>query len=100
MSRKNRQRGKSLERFIAKDLGGRRVGLLGMVDVEAGDYSIETKERKKMPKFIMDSMLQATKNKIGGKLPIVILHELNQSHEKDIVVMWYKNFKDWIYKKW
>lgn len=93
MSNKNRQRGKSLERFIARDLGGRRVGILGQEDVilHCG-IAVETKERKKLPAFIHNCMSQAERN-AKGDTAIVVLHELGKEHGDDIVLCRYKDFK-------
>jgi hypothetical protein len=93
MSNKNRQRGKSLERFIAKDLGGRRVGILGQEDVILHrGISCECKERVKLPMFIHRCMAQAEGN-AKGETAIVILHELGKEHEQDFVLCRYKDFK-------
>jgi len=96
MSNKNRQRGKSLERFIAKDLGGRRVGILGQEDVilHHGAFSLEVKERKKLPVFIWNCMAQADRNaQRNGNRPGVVLHELGDDHDKDTVMIRYRDFK-------
>jgi len=39
----NRDRGKSYERWLAQDLGGRRIGLLGSEDVLTNKFAIEAK---------------------------------------------------------
>lgn len=89
MSQRNRNRGKSYERWLANDLGGRRVGLLGMEDVSlpTPPLAIECKEREKLPKFIKDVVAQAENNSPDDMMALVCLHELNSSHEKDIVIM-------------
>ena len=93
MSKFNRQRGKSLERFIAKDLGGRRVGILGQEDVILHQgIAVECKERAKLPVFIHRCMDQAEGN-APGEAAIVILHELGKEHEQDIIMCRYKVFK-------
>ena len=92
MSSRNRRRGKDLERFVAADLGGRRVGILGQADVELRGFSIETKERKSLPAFIVKCMAQAERN-ARGDAAIVVLHELNQEHGRDIVMLRYRDFR-------
>lgn len=89
MSKKNRDRGKSYERWLANYLGGRRVGLLGMEDVvlSTPPISIECKEREKLPESIKGWMAQAEANTPEDMLAMVCLHELNSSHEKDFVVI-------------
>lgn len=94
MSSKNRRRGKELEKFVAKDLGGRRVGILGQEDVILHrGISAECKERQKLPMFIHRCMAQAEGN-APGETAIVILHELGKEHDADIVMIRYKNFKE------
>ena len=92
MSR-NRQRGKDYERWLARDLEGRRVGLLGMEDVVTNRFAIECKEREKLPRFIHKCISQAKANCPDDKLAIVALHELNTSHDKDLIVMEYSVFR-------
>jgi len=93
-----RRRGKDLERFIAQDLGGRRVGILGHEDViiplpNGKEGAVESKERQKLPVFLKKCMAQACDN-CNGRVPIVHLHELHQSHDGDLVIMQYKDFKE------
>jgi len=94
---KNRRRGKDFERFIAADLGGRRTGILGHEDVIIPlcntECLAECKERKKLPKFITDCLSQAKRNCPDDKLSAIFLHELNQSHVNDIVIMKYSDWK-------
>jgi hypothetical protein len=94
---KNRRRGKDLERFLAKDLGGRRVGILGQEDVTTDRFSIECKEREAYPAFLEQSMAQAIRNSLSGdKIPVFILHRLNQGHDTDLVMMRYGDWKNLI----
>jgi hypothetical protein len=92
---KNRDRGKSYERWIAQDLGGRRVGILGQHDVEitSPPIAVECKERQRMPTFMRKTMQQAIDNCPDDKLPIAIVHELNMDHGKDIVLCQYNTFR-------
>ena len=102
MSNRNRQRGKALERFVAKDLGGRRVGILGQEDVILyhGGFSLECKERQKLPAIIWASMEQAIRNaKKSGLRPGVILHELGKGHPGDIVMIRYEDFRGMVKKE-
>ena len=89
----NRRRGKDFERWLAKDLGGRRIGLLGQEDVIIDKYRAECKERKKLPMFIKKCMAQAISN-CRDAIPIVILHELNSNHNDDLVIMRYADWKE------
>jgi len=93
MSNRNRRRGKDLERFIAKDLDGRRVGILGQEDVILHrGISCECKERAKLPMFIHSCMAQAERN-AKGDTAIVVLHELGKEHGGDVVMIRLKDFK-------
>lgn len=92
MSSRNRNRGKALERFVAADLGGRRTAILGQEDVMVHGMAIECKERQRLPAFITKCMAQAEEN-ARGDVAVVILHELNQGHERDIVMLRYLDFK-------
>ena len=97
MSSRKRQRGKDLERFVASDLGGRRVGILGQEDVLWRGIAVECKERdeKGFPKSIRDWMAQAEEN-AKGATAIVILHKLGSNHDEDIVMSRYKDFKSFM----
>ena len=94
---KNRRRGKDLERFIARDAGGIRLGVMGKVDVLTDRFAIECKEREKFPAIIEHGFGQALRNSLQSKrIPILILHKLNQGHELDLVMMQYQDWKDLI----
>lgn len=96
MSNRNRRRGKDLEKFIAADLDGERIGILGKEDVVVhhGGFSLECKERKSIPMFIWNSMTQAQKNAAKrGYRPAVVLHGAGKDHDGDIVFIRYEDFK-------
>lgn len=86
MSRTSRNRGNAHQRYIAKRLNGRNVGILGQEDVmlENGNFSIECKERVGFAgkKFMEQSIKNAR-----GKIPIVIVHVLNEKHDDDLVLI-------------
>jgi len=90
---RNRQRGKECEKEIAKIFGGKRVGILGNEDVMHPIYSIEVKSRKK---FIGNKwMKQCKENNKENKIPIIVIHEANKSHDNDFVLI---NIKDFLQK--
>ena len=91
---KQRRRGNALERYIAKRLGGQRVGHYGGEDVKHDWLSIECKERP-LPLWLGYAMQQAQRHATADKLPIVVLHELNRAHDGDLVVMRLCDFDDW-----
>ena len=101
MSKLNRLRGKQNERYLARRLGGRRLGTMGKVDVEIPGCAIEAKERKVMPAFIRRGMNQAMANRMNGEhqLPVFHVHGLNDDHDEDAMIM---RLVDWekMYRKY
>jgi hypothetical protein len=100
---KNRQRGKQVEKEVAKRMGGKRVGILGKSDVELEEsfknhplYSIEVKSRLKAA--CISWMNQAIRNCREGKIPIVRLHIKGKKYEDDIVMITAKYFEKWFEK--
>lgn len=88
----NRDRGKSLERSVAKALNGKRVGTMGGEDVQAGLFSVECKSRVK---FIGKSfMAQAIRNCPEGRLPCVVVHIQGARHADDLVMLRMSDFRD------
>lgn len=83
------RRGKALEDYVAKRLGGVRVGLTGKAtsDVVAGQVSVECKERKELPGWLVDAVAQAEHNAGAGMIPVVVLHRLGDRHDRDLVVL-------------
>ena len=92
MSQCNRRRGKEAERAIARLLGGLRVGILGKADVLTDGLSIEVKERKKLPTFLVKAFEQAERNAIEGRIPALILHQLECRHGDDLVIIRLRDF--------
>lgn len=87
----NRNRGKATERAVARSLGGKRVGVLGGEDVEAGLFSVECKSRKA---FIGQSfMAQAVRNCPQGRVPMVVVHVHGQRRSGDLVML---RMSDWL----
>ena len=90
---KGRRRGKELERYVAKLFNGRRLGLYGTVDVEAGNFAIECKERQTPLVTLKKWMDQATFHACG-KIPVVYFHVNNESHNDDLVILFAPDFKE------
>lgn len=82
--KRNRQRGKSFERYEAKQWGVKPQGVLGDADVVTKCYSIECKERNRVS--IRKYIDQAVRNTCAGTLPLVVIHELNTLHEDDLYI--------------
>ncbi|MCD6125124.1 hypothetical protein J7J62_08145 [bacterium] len=90
-----RNRGKSMERAIAKIFqfdNARRIGILGKEDIITDRFIIEVKERKKLPKFMLNAYRQIEKHRTKDKIPLFILHELNKNHMNDFVILKLKDF--------
>lgn len=87
---RNRERGKDSEREVAKLFNGKRVGILGDEDIAHPNFSIEVKSRKK---FVAKRwMKQAEKNNKENKIPLVVVHEANTPHKKDLVIINIRDF--------
>jgi hypothetical protein len=86
---RNRKRGKATERQVAKMLNGRRMGILGKHDVEAGDWAVEVKDR--VACVLFKWMEQAVRNCPPGKTPVVIAHKTGSSHGEDLICIQYRS---------
>jgi hypothetical protein len=88
----NRDRGKRLERTTAAVLGGRRLGVMGGQDVEAGLFSVECKSRQK---FVAQSWMdQAKRNCPPERVPMVVVHVHGQRHADDLVMVRMSDWRD------
>ena len=75
-----------MQRYYAKYLNAKNVGLFGGEDIQHDVFSIECKERNQalsVEKFVK----QAETNTPDGKIPLVIFHKLNDKHENDLFIM-------------
>jgi len=81
----NRRRGKNLERYVAREFGGRRTAILGGEDVELKRFSVECKERETPMKTLDKWMAQVAANS-RGKVPMVYFHVCNRLHKDDYVI--------------
>jgi len=88
---------KSVERKLAKLLGGKRVPVHSTdgikCDISCPAWSVEVKERKRLPVLLKDTMAQAKRNCEPGKLAIAVFHEKGKQHDTDIVCC---SLADWI----
>lgn len=83
------------ERRTAALLGGKRTGNRGTNtnDIEHDWLAVECKHKKTLPAWLHGAMQQAEANRDGDhKLPIVVLHELNQRAANDFVVIRMRDF--------
>ena len=67
-------------------LGGKRQGLFGGQDVEAGAFSIECKSMSNMPGYLRDFYAQAERH-AEGRIPAVAIHQKNHPYDKDFVMI-------------
>lgn len=89
------RRFKTVERGIAKYLGGQRVGHLGGHDIDCGWLRVEVKTRKTLPGWILDALTQAERNGADGVLAAVVLHQERMQYGDALLVMRLADFRDW-----
>ena len=92
---------KSLERQIARAIGGQRNKRGGdfsqsLPDVESEALVIECKYRKSLPQWLKDALAQAKRYAHDERFPAVVLKERYQHGA--IVVMSLDDFVDWFGK--
>ncbi len=91
---------KSVEREHARRLGTKRVGPQGKNTVDSLNIwlAVESKERKKLPKWLKDAMTQVYDNqpKDGiARLLVMVLHEKGGWYDEDILCMRLADFQEW-----
>jgi len=88
---------KAAERGIARALGGERVSNrfmgLDVTDVVCGVFSVEVKERKALPAWLLSAMCQSERNAKGGRTPLVALHQLGARYDDALIVMRLHDFR-------
>jgi len=86
---------KSVERRVARTLGGQRVGCTGKdtPDVVTNWLVVEVKHRRRLPQWLKDALAQARKHAGDGQLGIAVLHE--QGRHDSLVVLSLDDFKEW-----
>ena len=90
---RNKRQGRKVQTVIAKRIGGKSVGTIEGQDIEHSIFSIETKHRKS---FVGNKFMeQAVKNCPEGKVPLVVVHELNQRFNKSLVMLRMSDWLDW-----
>lgn len=88
---------KRTERRIAALLGGERVPIAGRqgADIAHSWLSIEAKHRQTLPRWLTEAIAQAQAAADDHQLPVVVLHEAGQRHDRDLVVMTLRDFREW-----
>lgn len=91
VARKNRKRGKRVQKKVNDRLGADNVGTLGGEDGKNSKFSVEVKGLKK---FVGEKyMLQAENNNVRKVIPIVVVHIVGSKYENDLVMIRFKDFK-------
>lgn len=86
---------KSVERAIAKRVGGQRVpvsGRAGQPDIDHPFLVIEAKHRKRLPRWLLEAVEQAERAKRSGQMAIAVLHQHGQRYDQALVVMRLQEF--------
>jgi hypothetical protein len=78
---------KSVERRLARELGGERVGILGREDVRHERLSVEVKTRRALPRFLVSCYGQAVDNARAGKIPLLILKEKGKRYQDCLCIL-------------
>lgn len=91
---------KRAEREIARRIGGERVPITGRARGSAPDIrhewlSIECKQRRRLPEWILDAMSQAKASRRGDQLPVAILHESGRPYSSALVVLELSDFVEY-----
>ena len=77
---------RAVERAIARLLGGRRCHFEGK-DVDAGEWSVEVKHGRQVPKTIIDWFGQAEQNAGDRKRPLLVLHPAGAAYADSLAVL-------------
>jgi len=92
--RKSKQRGKSFELAVAKFLGMKRAHFQRH-DLYGHDLiTVECKKREKLPKSIKDWYTQAVAACEDGKLPVLVMGELQGKTKEALVVLKLEHFEE------
>ena len=90
---------KSTERTLALRLGGVRVPVNGRGETSDIDHpwlAIECKQRKAVPGWLRNAVMQARAgNPDGRKLPVALIHPAGARYDDTLVVMHLTDFEEW-----
>ncbi len=94
------KRWKATERAVARLLGGARVPVSGRQRGDAPDVahawlSVEVKDREALPAWLVDALAQAEASAAPLQLPIAVLHQAGQRHDRALVVLRLGAFLEW-----
>jgi hypothetical protein len=83
---------KAVERRLARELGGERVGILGREDIRHERLSVEVKTRRELPRFLMKSYGQAAANARAGKVAVLVLKERGKRYADCLCILRLEDF--------
>ena len=92
MTTTRQRRGNEHERATAAAFGGERIAGVGRRDVSCERWSIECKEKAKLPLWLTGAMEQAERQRRPDTVAVVVLHELHSRYDDDLVVLRRKEF--------
>ncbi len=86
---------KATERRIAHEFGGKRTGpgRPNDPDIRTSWLSIEVKERKRLPGWLLDAIVKANEKANENQLALVVVHQTGM--KGDFVILSRKDFLDW-----
>lgn len=92
-----RHSGKAAEKRVANDMGGKRIGVLGMDDVRVPPkdglgISFEVKTRKKLPASIKRWFKQAELNIHKSNIPVLVMKEKETKWKDAFIMLKYEHF--------
>ncbi len=112
VNKRNRDRGKDVEKRVAKILHGERRGILGGADITTDKYNVEVKSRKdisavkrfeklkkkkklveeiELKRSIIDKWWEQAMRNAGNKEPLLVMHIMHS--QRYYVVMSIEQFK-------
>lgn len=88
---------KSIERRVAKEIGGRRNGNRGvaMADAENSWLVCEVKHWSRSPQRVVNALQQAERAASDSQLPVAVIHPNGGHAADDLCVMRWGQFLDW-----
>jgi len=68
----------------------------GGVDGESDWLAVESKERKRPIKWLLQGLNEAVGYVAGNKLPLPVVHFAGMRHDGDLVITRLKEFEEWL----
>lgn len=94
----NKRAGRAFQSMAAKMLHMDNVGTLGGTDLKGKLFSVELKQRKAFTgKTFME---QAIKNCLPNTIPLVMVHQTQDFHKDDLILIRFSDWEKMIEKFW